>query len=117
MKTIKFTKVNRDELAVLQSELLHYSNIQRLGLHHWGIDEFLNALIAVDTAHRLWISLRKKLESDSEAFILTFSISEAVIVFKCCYWLRDGRTDYQKLIAGKYKNNIDEQLKSLTPGQ
>ena len=117
MKTIKFTKVDRDEVAVLQAELMYYAQIERLGLHHWGIDDFLNAIVAVDTAHRLWLTLRKKLESDSKIFKLQFTATEAVIVFKCCFWLRDGRTEYQKFVAEKYRNKIDEILKSLTPGQ
>ena len=115
MKTIKFTKVERQELEVLQDELDKFRDIQSLGLCFWSIDEFLNALLSIDISFQLWLQLRKKIESENETFNLKFNVSEAVIILKCCHWKRDARTDYQKLVAEKFKNSIDQQLKSLIP--
>ncbi|MXN90176.1 hypothetical protein GR160_02970 [Flavobacterium sp. Sd200] len=117
MKAIKFTKVDRDEVIVLQRELECYSNIQVYGLYFRSIDDFINAIIAVDTAQRLWVALRKKVESDSKFYNLKFNATEAAVIFKCCLWKRDGRTPYQTFVAEKYKNGIDNEFKNLTPGQ
>ena len=115
MKTIKFTKLERQELEVLQDELDKYRHIQSLGLCFWSIDEFLNALLAIDISLQIWLQLRKKIESDSNTFNLSFKVNEAVIIMKCCYWQRAARTDYQKLVAEKFKNGIDKELKSYIP--
>ncbi|RDI07063.1 hypothetical protein [Flavobacterium sp. AG291] len=115
MKTIQLKKIRRADLEVLQQELEQYAEIQRLGYHFWTIDEFLNAIIAVDIAHALWIKLRNKLENDNAFFTMTFKLNEASVLMKCCYWQRAERTQYQKNVAEKYKNIIDQKLKSIIP--
>lgn len=115
MKDVKLTKVSRDEVATLQAELHAYANIQRLGYNFWSNEDFLNAILAVDIAHRLWIFFRRKVEADQHQFSMRFKINEAVIILKCCYWPRDGRGEYEKNVVEKYKNIIDQQLKSLIP--
>jgi len=117
MKEITLKKLTHAELEVLQSELHLYSLQQQLGLKFWTTEEFLNALTAVDIAMRLWLLLRKKLESDTTYFSVKLKISDAVILFRCCTWQRSERTEYQKLITGKYQRFIDQKLISITPTQ
>jgi hypothetical protein len=112
MDTIKFTKVERDELEVLQNELIQYANIQEFGYFHLGVEDFLNAVIAVDVAKKLAKALRPKIESNQELFTIKISASEAAIIYKSCFWLRAGRTVYQTLIANKYKDFINQELVS-----
>lgn len=113
MKDVRLLKVTEDEVQVLQSELYRYSELQRLGIHHWGNEEFYTALVTIDIAFRLWVTFRRKIESAQNSFTVRLKVSEAVVVLKCCYWNRDGRNDYEKHVAEKYKNLIDQQLKSI----
>lgn len=115
MKKVALKKVKYDEVVALQNELHEYSQLQRLGFNFWSIDDFVNAIIAVDIAHNLWIQLRKKIESDRKVFTINLKLSEAAVVMKCCYWKRDGRGTYETHVAEKYKNIIDHQLKNITP--
>ena len=115
MKQIKLHKVRYDELEVLHDELNKYAETSRLGFNFWSNEEFLNAIIAVDIAYALWLKLRKKIESEQGTFLLTFSLSEAVIILKCCVWKRSGRPEYETHVAEKYKRLIDEQLANLYP--
>lgn len=113
MKEVKLTKVSRDEVATLQAELQAYADIQRLGYNFWSNEDFLNAILTVDIAQRLWIVFRRKVEAERSQFTMTFKINEAVIILKCCHWKRDGRNDYEKHVVEKYKNIIDQQLVNL----
>lgn len=113
MKEVKLTKVSRDEVATLQAELQAYADIERLGYNFWSNEDFLNAILAVDIAHRLWIFFRRKVEAEQSQFSMRFKINEAVIILKCCHWERDGRGEYEKHVVEKYKNIIDQQLISL----
>ena len=113
MKKVTLTKVKFDELKALQAELELYADIQRLGFNFWSIEDFLNALLAVDIAHALWITLRNKIENRKNQYTMTFKISEAAILMKCCYWERKERGGYEKNVCEKYKNIIDQQLKNV----
>jgi len=113
MKEITLKKVTHAELDVLQSELLAYSQQQALGLGYWSTEEFLNALTAIDISTRLWFLLRKKLEMEGTYFSVKLKISDAVILFRCCTWQRSARTEYQKLITGKFQRFIDQKLISI----
>ena len=117
MKEILLTKVTHDELEVLQIELEHYAQVQRIGFASWNIEDFLNAIATADIAHRLWLVFRKRLESDSTHFRFSYKASDAVILFKCCNWERNGRNDYQRHVCRKYQDIIDNQFKSIIPKQ
>jgi len=113
MKEVKLKKVTKEEVEILQQELGMYAEIIKLGFNYISIDEFLNALLISDIALRLWLSFRNKIESDKTKVTVTLKVSEAVVLFKCCYWPRDQRTHYHAMIAEKFKNEIDQQLKSI----
>ncbi|ALM50330.1 hypothetical protein AMR72_16420 [Flavobacterium psychrophilum] len=113
MKKLKLTQIDPAEIEVLQHELEQYSKIEELGLNHWGTNDFLNALLTVDIALRLWFTLRGRIESSKEFFNLSLKVSEAVIVLKCCTWQRHGRNEYEKNVAEKYKGLLAEQLMNI----
>lgn len=113
MKTIDLNQIKPDEVEVLQNELEQYSNIEKLGLHHWGTNDFLNALLTVEISLKLWFMLRSRLESKSKTYNLKLRISEAVIILKCCQWPRSLRNDYERNVTEKFKGLLAEQLMNI----
>ena len=113
MKQVKLSKVTLDEIKVLQAELSEFAEWQKMGLHFWSNEDFFNAIATVDTSLRMYYLLRTKIESGRNNFTMSFKIADAVAILKCCHWQRSERTIYEENIAMKYKNIIDQQLKSI----
>lgn len=112
MKKVKLTNVTLDEVLVLQNELEAFTEWHKMGFQFWSSEDFFNAIAMVDCATRLYFFLRTRVESDKQKFTMSFFLSDAVVLLKCCHWQRSERGVYETNVALKYQNIIDQQLKS-----
>lgn len=113
MTQVKLTQVSLDEVKVLQNELQLFGEWQKLGFNYWSNEDFYNAIATVDVALRMYFFLRTRIESGKSKFTISFKISDAVVILKCCHWRRSERNDYEKIITLKYQDIIDQKLKSI----
>jgi serine/threonine protein kinase len=106
MNAIKLKKVETAALEILQIEIGEYIKTVRIS------EEFFTAIILVDVSLRIWLLLRKKIESGNQRHSLTLKPQEAAAIVKCC--LQSYPTDrYTANALLQFKNELDQQLKSL----
>lgn len=119
MKTVTLTKVERDEIKVLQQFCMLYVNRIEKQLNPQMTVTFYQLVMEADILRRLVVLFRSRLESDSVKYILKFKASEAAVLFFACQeWFKLGDTaeetyPYKNHVAIKFTNGIDAQLKSI----
>ncbi|MCO6162580.1 hypothetical protein [Flavobacterium sp. NRK F7] len=113
MKTIKIQNVTQEEIHVLQNELHEYQNSLASNLRSQS--DFLNAIIYVDLALRLWFNFRNKIENQEpkKGYSITLKASEAAVLLKVCLWQNKSNATFERHVKTKYSFTLDQQLKSL----
>src|SRR5688500_12292740 len=115
MRTVKLTKVTQEHVRALQIITANYALDFKpfLGRPH-ETNDFVYSISDVDISHRLILSFRSKIESSSLIFTLSLKASEAVTLFNACSNARiTTDDDFVAHVAEIYKNEIDQQFKSL----
>lgn len=103
-------KLNFKDLEVLQFELdlfNKYVAIKEL------YTDFLNAIITFDVVNGLYFFLRMKIEQGKEEYTISFSVSQAATILKCCNFNRSDRGLYTKHVMNKLKIDLDKQLNDM----
>lgn len=113
MKEVKLTNMTNEEIQVLQYEVFVFSEAQKMTTGNIDINAFLDAMLTMDVALRLWYTFRKKVEGTQQKYTVRLKVFEACTVLKCCMWNREDRKDYEKHVVEKFKTLIDQQLKSI----
>ncbi|ESU28383.1 hypothetical protein FLJC2902T_17360 [Flavobacterium limnosediminis JC2902] len=117
MNKITLKKVQEKEMQVLQAELFKFHQIAESKYRNTtqSMMEFLEAIIEIDVAFRLWYLFRTKIEStNTKGSTLSLKASEAAILLMCCMPIYgQNRTEYENHVLEKYKLVLDQQLKSL----
>ena len=113
MKQIILTKVTNEEIQVMQEQIYKYSETLRWSLKTYDVEEFLNAITAIDLSYRLWYTFRKRVEGNQLRNTIRLKVSDAAVLLKCFMWPGEGRNEFEKNVALKYKGIIDHQLKSI----
>lgn len=114
MRKVKFKAMPRQHLQVIQAELLNYAqgfaeHLKRPEEH----TEFIYSVTQVDIANTLWRKFRTKIESGTLSMRFSVTASEAVAMLNACANAAIMSTDhYVANVGEKYKNEIDQQLKS-----
>lgn len=113
MKTIQIKNVRQDEIHVLQNELHEYQNTLAANLQ--SQTDFLNAIIYVDLALRLWFNFRNKIENQEpkNGYAITLKASEAAVLLKVCLWQNKSNDTFKRHVKTKFSFSLDQQLKSL----
>lgn len=110
MIKIPLKKLKYRHIQVLQREL-------ELFVAHVTINDlksdFLNAITSLDIANNLYFILRNKMEQDKNLYTISFTVSQAAIIMKCCYHIRKERTEEEDNIMLQYAIELDQKLKSL----
>lgn len=98
------------DLEVLQSELelfTKYIAIKKL------INDFLNTIITFDNCTSLYFLLRMKIEQSKTDYTVSFTVSQAATILKCCNFNRTDRDLYTKHVMTKLNIDLDKQLRDL----
>lgn len=116
MKKIILKEVQEKEVQVMQGELFLYHQIieSEFRQPHRSI-RFLDAIMEIDIAFRLWYAFRTKIETimPKKGFTITLRASEAAVLLKCCLKDHGNREPFTNNVMEKYKLVLDQQLKSL----
>lgn len=116
MKKITLKNVTEEEVQVIQAELFHYQEWENHYLRQSHREmKFLEAIMTIDVAFRLWYLFRTKIEAvmPAKGFTITLRASEAAVLLKCCGFESGNRGPFEANIMEKYKLVLDQQLKSL----
>lgn len=116
MHGIRIKNVTDKELQVFQQELYIYHQIVESSYKAPNkAFNYIEAIIEIDIAFRLWYLFRSKIESrtPNNGFNIKLRASEAAILLKCCLFDHGNRSNYQMNVLEKYKLELDQQLKSL----
>ena len=115
MKPVTLKKVKQDEAVELQAMVLRYSDRQAMNLNPQMSLLYFDTILQLDIMKRLVLIFRNKIESPASKFTLSLKPSEAVVLLYSCQYGYDDAPEniYTRTIAEKFKNEIDQQLKSL----
>lgn len=110
MIKIPIKKLKFRHIEILQRELeLFVDHVSNNDLEK----DFLNAITSLDIANNLYFILRNKLEQDKRLYGISFTVSQAATILKCCYYNRKERTDEQQNTMLIFILELDQKLKSL----
>lgn len=106
MKTIVLKKMETVRLKVLQDEITAYHDTVRLS------EDFFTSIMLLDVTMRLWLLLRRKIETGQCVHRLTLKPHEAAALVKCC--MKSTATEpYNRNVVLTVMADLDAQLKSL----
>lgn len=98
------------DLLALQTELDIYNKYVAVKELQ---NDFLNTIITFDIVNSLHFFLRMKIEQGKQEYTVSFSISQAATILKCCNFNRSDREVYTKHVITKLSIDLDKQLKDL----
>lgn len=98
------------DLLALQTELDIYNKYVAVKELQ---NDFLNTIITFDIVNILHFFLRTKIEQGKEQYTVSFSISQAATILKCCNFNRVDRELYTKHVMTKLGIDLDKQLRDL----
>lgn len=106
MKTVSLRKLDTSALKVLQDRITEYHATVRLST------DFFTAIMLLDVTMRMWLLLRRKIETGRHVHTLTLKPHEAAALVKCCM---DTVTDdpFARNVFLAVTADLDQQLKSL----
>ncbi|MFV5702210.1 hypothetical protein ACM55F_10090 [Flavobacterium sp. XS2P12] len=110
MTKVTVKNLHFKDLEVLQIELdifNKYVAIKEL------TTDFLNTIITFDIVNSLYFVLRNKIEQSQEVYNISFTVSQAATILKCCNFHRADRDLYTKHVTTKLRIDLDKQLKDL----
>ena len=116
MKQVKLHNVSVEEVRTLQNEIHDYQNHVQTTI---GIiktpEQFLNAIITIDLAFRLWFLFRTKIEKTDpkKGYTISFKTSEAAVLQKACMYQNPNSGIFENNVKEKYKLFLDQQLKGM----
>lgn len=110
MIKIKVKQLNWKDLEVLQNELdlyMKYVAVKEL------TNDFLNTMITFDMVNNLYYLLRNRLEQNNTKYNVSFTVSQAATILKCCHFKRIDRDEFTKHVMTKLEISLDKQLRDL----
>ena len=114
---IKLQKIEVTEIESLQKLLCNFIALTsyRIGIYVRGSEEYLNDLLLLEISQKMFYTFRSKVEKgcNKNTRNITLSVSEAVILFKCCTDSMNNFTPYETYIQEKYKNELHKQLVNI----
>lgn len=110
MIKITVKNLHYKDLLALQTELDIYNKYVAVKELH---KDFLNTIITFDIVNSLHFFLRMKIEQGKEEYTVSFSISQAATILKCCNFNRVDRELYIKHVMIKLGIDLDKQLRDL----
>jgi hypothetical protein len=113
MKQVKLHNVSAEEVKTLQNEIYDFQQQAEKSLK--TTENFLDAIITLDIAFRLWFTFRTKIETPEakKGYKITFKTSEAAVLLKVCYFQNPNSGVFEKNVKEKYKLFLDQQLKGM----
>jgi len=113
MKQVKLHNVSSEEVRALQNETYDFQQQASKSLK--TADNFLDAIITLDIAFRLWFTFRTKIEKPEakKGYQITFKTSEAAVLQKVCLFQNPNSGPFENNVKEKYKTFIDQQLKGM----
>ncbi|MBB1194838.1 hypothetical protein DNC80_14300 [Flavobacterium sp. SOK18b] len=106
--TIKNLKM--EDLEVLRLELDVYNKY--VAVHQLNND-FLNSIITFDVVNNLFYLIRSKTDQSKNEYSVSFTITQAAIILKCCSFNRTDRNTYTNHLINKLKIFLDKELRNL----
>lgn len=134
MKKIKIAKVKLKEITALQEFTSSYMNSLQENIKPQMDLNYFQDILELDLAKELFLLFRKKIESDSHTFTLNLKPAHAVMILYICNYIEneiikelgkyltdeceqqdkeDTPQRFHLFVAMKFKNIIDQQVKSL----
>lgn len=114
MSKLKITKVTADEIKVLYNGAYLYFVRLQDELKPQLTISYMDDVLRMCIAKRLYLKFRQKLEGDSTKYSLSLLPSEGVVLLYICQHIINNNNDeYNINVADKNKNILDQQLKSL----
>ena len=134
MKKIKIAKVKLKEITALQEFTSSYMSSLQENIKPQMDLNYFQDILELDLAKELFLLFRKKIESDSHTFTLNLKPAHAVLLLYICTYTEneiikelgkflDDECEQQEqedtphrfnlFVAMKFKNIIDQQVKSL----
>ncbi|OIQ22020.1 MAG: hypothetical protein BM557_01180 [Flavobacterium sp. MedPE-SWcel] len=118
MKKIKLEKVSHSEVVALQSICQDYNRSLTIRLKPQLSVLYFETILYVDVLVKLVLFFRTKIENNRDTHNFSVTISQAVILLYSCQqtinlYCVDPRNEYLYHIAEKYKNLLDQKLKSI----
>lgn len=116
MKMIKLLKVEKKESEVLKNAVFQFLSNRNTNLRELASkdqNEFLNRVLLIDIAQRLFYFFRGKTESLKNESTLSFSASEAIVVMQVCDEFAFFFDEYHSHTLRKTKEIMFEQLINL----
>lgn len=113
MKQVKLHNVSSEEVRTLQNEIYDFQQQAENSLK--TSENFLDAIITLDIAFRLWFTFRTKVEKPEakKGYKITFKTSEAAVLLKVCYFNNPNSGAFERNVKEKYKLYLDQQLKGM----
>lgn len=113
MKQVKLHNVSNEEVRTLQNETYDFQQQAEKSLK--TSQNFLDAIITLDIAFRLWFTFRTKIEKPEtkKGYQITFKTSEAAVLQKVCLFDNPNSGPFEKNVKEKYKLLLDQQLKAF----
>jgi hypothetical protein len=114
MNKVKFNQVPLDQLESLQAGLDNYWNSLAENIKPQMHFNFYDDVQQMDLVNKMFRAFRNKVENRQRRYRITLSPAEAVALLYSCQNTENNndRTTFSGAMAAKYKNEIDQQLKS-----
>lgn len=111
MKQVKLHNVSNEEVRTLQNEIYDFQQHAAKSLK--TSENFLDAIITLDIAFRLWFVFRTKIEKPEakKGYTISFKTSEAAVLQKVCLFQNPNSGIFENNVKEKYKLFLDQQLK------
>ena len=111
---IALKKTKRADLEIIQSELLKFIRHKVDTIAHCkDYQNYCNDIIVIDTLQSMFFIFRTKIESKKQETSLTLSPTQAVILLYCCQWVRQDRTQVQRIAMQMISDVLHEKLVNI----
>lgn len=110
MIKVTVKNLNFKDLEVLQSEVELFSKYLAVTALN---KDFLNTIISFDISNSLYFLLRMKIEQNKIDYTVSFTVSQAATILKCCNFNRTDRDLYTKHVMTKLNIDLHKQLTDL----
>ncbi|CAM3967917.1 hypothetical protein FLCU109888_11465 [Flavobacterium cucumis] len=119
MSSISIKKIEIAEVETLQLLLENFVSLTnyRIGMYQKCSDEHISNLLILEVSRKLYFSLRNKIERTSKnknLVSINLSITDAIVLLKCCTDKLNNCNDYEKYVQNKFKDLIFKEIINIS---